>query len=447
MTELQKIYVESGTFRISKSRRARLEASLGTCVGLAIVDRRAAVGGLYHILLPEHVSPYAPQAEDIYANTGMPRFLQLLREAGCRIADMEATLAGGALFGRVSEMDLDLDFGGRTLEVVHRMLVAEGIREVRSETGGYLGSQLRLNLHTLECEIEPAYPLGAVAVADVSKPTPEELDRAAARIEPIPQVALKIIRTVQSEDFSLKDIAREIRHDQVISANVIKLCNTAYVSPKEEVRSIDQAMVLLGSRMVVRLVLSSALGRFFRPRSRGYAMSKGGLYHHAVSTAIVSEQLSRMTGRAQPDIAYTAGLMHDIGKVLLDQFVAPSRPSFYRRVCNEGDELLDVEKSLLGINHIEAGMRLAELWAFPPSLRDVIAGHGQPERARHDPSLVHVVYLADLLVTQFNSGYELERIGTRGMAGRLRQLGLDQDSLAGIIARVRWDALSIPGYF
>jgi putative nucleotidyltransferase with HDIG domain len=446
-------HIPSGTFRISRIKRIIFEANLGTCVGVAVVDKAAGVGGLYHILLPEQTPVEIPLVDTIYASSGLPVFLRALRAAGCTDAGMEVTLAGGALTGNVSDLDLNLDIGGRTVDVVQRLLKEGAIRVVRSETGGYFGSKLRLNLHTLHCDMEPAYlfkqsqakQFQSAAPQPVSPPA--DLDKAIASVEPIPQVALKIIRTVQSDDYSLRDIAREIRQDQVISANVIKLCNSAYVSPKEEIRSIEQALIMLGARLVVQLVLSSALDRFFKQSKRGYSMSKGGLYHHAVSTAIVSEQISRLTGHSEPDIAYTAGLLHDIGKVLLDQYASSALPLFYRRIFAEGEELLDVERSLLGITHEEAGTRLAELWSFPPSLRDAVTFHSRPELAQHDPDLTHVVYLADMLLARFDAGHEMERLGTNDLEKRLRQLDLKPDSLPGIIAQIRWDVLNIPGYF
>jgi putative nucleotidyltransferase with HDIG domain len=219
------------------------------------------------------------------------------------------------------------------------------------------------------------------------------------------------------------------------------------VSPKEEIKSIDQAIVMLGGRLVGQLILSSAMEHFFSGCHLGYSMSKGGLYHHAVSTAIVSEQISRLTHKCEPDVAYTAGLLHDIGKVLLDQYVASALPLFYRKVFAEGEELLDVERSQLGVSHTEAGARLAELWRFPLSLQDVIAHHTHPEFAQHDKMLTHLVYLANVLVSRFDAGYELDRLGTDSLAQGLPNLGLQAESLTELIAQIPWKILEIPGYF
>ena len=110
--------VASGSFRIEGKKNEILEAYLGTCVGLTLVDRRAGVGGLLHILLPEPVSAGSVWQPETYAVTGVPLFIKALCDAGAQKKNLVASLAGGALVGPVSDVDLNLDIGGRTAEIV-----------------------------------------------------------------------------------------------------------------------------------------------------------------------------------------------------------------------------------------------------------------------------------------------------------------------------------------
>jgi chemotaxis receptor (MCP) glutamine deamidase CheD len=327
--------VASGDFRIEPSRPQRLEAHLGSCVGVSIVDRHAKVGGLAHFLLPDGGSTGFGYGKAVCARTGLPLFLDALREAGCLPAVMEATVAGGALVGSISRLDLELDLGGRTVDVVNAQLKDAGIAVVASETGGHFGSRLLLDLDTLASTVEPMVddePPDPVRPAPL---TPDELTRATERIRPIPQTALKIIRLLQTDDYGLKDIAAEIRRDQVLTARIIRACNAAYLGAREEITSIEHALLVLGGRAVGTVTLAMLMETVYNVSTWGYSMSRGGLYHHAVSTAIVSEQLAMITRAATRDLAYTAGLLHDIGKVLLDQSVAAARPLFYREVLVE----------------------------------------------------------------------------------------------------------------
>ena len=444
MPHLRRHTIGSGQFSVSPAGRSCLEAYLGSCVGVGIVDRHANVGGLLHVLLPDATAADGATGVPVSATTAVPLFLEELRHAGCSPASMEATIAGGALLGEVSSLDLDLDIGGRTLEIVNERLEAAGIRVVASETGGYFGARLSVNLHTMSCAIEPMAPaLGS----SHERPTPlsaEELDRATSRVRPIPQVALKVIRMIQAEDFSLRDVADEVGRDQVLTASVIRACNSGYRGGRGEIRSVEQAVILLGGRRVGTLIVSAMMGSFFGRYPRGYSMSRGGLYHHAVATATVAERLAALTDAVPFDLAYTAGLLHDIGKVALDQYVAAARPLFYREVLVEGRALLDVERGLLGVTHEEAGARLATLWAFPEALREAVAHHSSPEQAEGDQRLAYLVHLADLLVSRFASGHELDRLARTDLPAVCHQLGIAPDGLPSLIAEIKWDAMPVP---
>ena len=279
------------------------------------------------------------------------------------------------------------------------------------------------------------------------KLTPETIDKVIATIRPIPQVALKIIRTVHSGDYSMRDIAREVRQDQIISAKVINMCNSVYVSPKVRIKSIDQGLVMLGEKLILQLVVSSALEEFFHDSDKGYSLCKGGLYHHAMATAIVAEKLAEYTGKSDEDVAYTAGLLHDIGKVVLDQHIAKASPLFYRRIFQEGEELLGLERELIGFTHIEAGRRLAELWNLPDIISEVIEFHSSPEKAEIDPHLSYLVYIADLLVSRFKVGHDLDCIGTGILEKAFNELGMEIGRLEEVIAMVPWKMIETPGDF
>ena len=426
--------IPSGSFKVLGSEDESLVALLGTCVGLAIVDRQARAGGMYHILLPETASGIDDALDDAYARTGMPRFLQALLDAGCRPGHMEATLAGGALIGRITNLDLSLDIGGRIVEVVQRMLADASIRVKESEYGGCYGRKLTLSCRTLNCRIEPSIPAGSGTIAPVKQLTSKELDLAIARIKPIPQVVLTIMRMIRSKNYNPKDIAREMQKDQVISAKVINICNSSLVSPISEIRSVNQALIMLGERFVAQIILSIYLSSFLIGYNQGYSMSLGGLYHHSISTAVIGERIARHTKKADPDMAYLAGLTHDIGKVVLDQYVAPALPHFYRKIQLGQMDLLEAEKSILGFTHTEVGLRLAELWSLPSYLKDTIAYHGKPEYAASDRTLTHTIRLANLLNIRFCVGSALESIGIEDLETSLGHLSIDADALNRLIA-------------
>jgi HD-like signal output (HDOD) protein len=116
--------------------------------------------------------------------------------------------------------------------------------------------------------------------------------------------------------------------------------------------------------------------------------------------------------------------LHDIGKIVLDQYISSTYPFFYRRTQIDGIELSEAERDKLGITHTEAGGTLAECWQLPESLTDTIKHHHYPERASIEPGLTHLVYLADLLMSRFQVGQELECLNMENLSLRLESVGL-----------------------
>jgi putative nucleotidyltransferase with HDIG domain len=429
--------VPSGAFSIRKSKNEILDAYLGSCVGITICDRGAGVGGLIHLLLPAPTSRDPHFQPESNAVTGLPLFMEALCNAGASKDRMEACLAGGALVGPVSRTDLMLDIGGRTADAAVTILGAEKITIVKSEVGGYFASRLSLDLQSLESSIEPiGLPTFPSLNPDIQCPTTAQIEAAMKTLLPIPQIALKIIRMINDDAYNMTDLAGEVLQDQIISAKVLKLCNTAYLNSHLGLESVDRALLMLGEKRLLQMVMSSSVEDFLSQGDRGYSLCKGGLFKHALGTAIASEKLSRLSGRCSPDVAYTAGLVHDIGKVVLDQFIHASYPLFYRQTQMEEIDLIPAELQLFGVTHTDAGSRLAERWALPESLAEVIRWHHAPERATVNPELTHIVYLADLIMSRFVVGQEIERLNTDALASRLARLGLESRRFPAILEEV-----------
>ena len=429
----QHYHVAAGSYYVSHTKPLILQSFLGTCVGVALFDDEAQVGGLIHLLLPEPVSRTGGIQPEKYASTGFPLFLKAVCNEGASKSRLKAFIAGGALVGPLKDRDLNLDIGGRTAETVLQYLKAENIKVEKSETGGFFTCSMNLNLLNGQCSIQPAPTDPVSTTGEIHFSSAAEIEKAMEAIQPIPQVALKILRLIDSEEYETKALAEEIRKDQVISARTIKLCNSVAFAGNNRVESLDQALVLLGLRLLVKLVISVSVNEFFSHSGLGYSLCKGGLYHHAVGTAIIAEKLADYTGSVEPGLAYTAGLLHDIGKVVLDQSIASAYPLFYRKLFEEENNFSEVEKEILGIDHTQVGSKLARKWSFPESLIEIIRNHHEPEKATRHLELAHVVYLADLLMCRFHSGLELERLNTQSLASRMETIGLSIDKFADMV--------------
>jgi len=426
-------HVAAGSYYVSRQKPLVLEAFLGTCVGVALYDEKTGVGGLIHLLLPEPVSLAGSFQPEKYASTGFPIFMRALYDEGASKKRLKAHIAGGALVGPLENSDLMLDIGGRTADTVMSFLKDENIQIEQSETGGFFTCCLSLDLTNWQCDIRPSGIDRVTTETETKVPSIEDIERSIETIQPIPQVALKILRLIDEEEYDIKVLTEEIRKDQVISARTLKLCNSVIFAGSNKIESLDHALVYIGLQMLVKLVISASVDNYFSHSGSGYSLCKGGLFHHAIGTAIISEKLAALTGRVKPGLAYTAGLLHDIGKVVLDQYVSSAYPLFYRKLSDEDSSFADTEKTILGIDHTEIGSNLARKWSFPQSLIDVIRYHHQPEDAAQNLELAHTVYLADLLMSRFNTGLELERLDTGLLSSRLATIGLSVERFPDIV--------------
>jgi putative nucleotidyltransferase with HDIG domain len=256
---------------------------------------------------------------------------------------------------------------------------------------------------------------------------------------------LKILRLINQDDYDIALLTSEIRKDQTLSAQTIKLCNSVFLGSQNKIASLDHALAYLGQKILVQFVISAAIATFFSQAGMGYSLCRGGLYHHAVGTALIAEKIAGETGKTLPALAYTAGLLHDIGKVVLDQYIQTALPLFYRQLNVEGKNSVDAERAIFGIDHREAGTTLARRWSFPEPLTETIRCHHTPETAVQSKDLVHIIYLADLLMSRFHVGLEVERLDTDALAERLKTLGLSIGSFPDIVAMIPLQALaSVP---
>lgn len=430
---MRRHHVASGTFYHGKKQATMLNACLGTCVGVAVFDTEAEVGGLIHLLLPEPISLESTFQPEKYASNGLPLFLETLYAAGASQNNLRAWIAGGALVGPVMQRDLDLDIGGRTTEVVRNILDGQGIAIDHVETGGFFACTLSLDMQTWACTISPIGIERSLQTRKIDSLTEKETLMAIDGVQPIPQVALKIFRLMSEDEFDVTQVAEEVRQDQVISALTLKICNSALFARKQRIDSLDHALVYLGRDLFLKLVITAAISDLYESSQAGYSLCKGGLFHHAVGTATIAEKVAAVTGLVEPALAYTGGLLHDIGKVVLDQYVATAFPLFYRQTRDQGTSFMATEKEIFGMTHCETGLRLAQNWSFPDSLITVISHHHYPETATEYSQLTHIVYLADLLMSRFHTGLEIERINTEDLANRLAAIHLPAERFQEIV--------------
>ncbi len=191
-------------------------------------------------------------------------------------------------------------------------------------------------------------------------------------LAPLPAVALKVLQLAENDDVSAHDLASAIATDQAMTATVLKLANSAYYAAGREITTVRDAVVLLGMVEVRRLALTTALmGRFVDSG----ALSIVSFWGHALAVGMVAEVMARNTRLAPPEEAYTAGILHDIGKLIMNQYAQEHFDAAASLATNKGLPLERAEAEVFGFSHAQLGGRLAEVWRLPAALAEAIAEH------------------------------------------------------------------------
>jgi len=219
---------------------------------------------------------------------------------------------------------------------------------------------------------------------------------------PAPSV-VKLLGLLNSADLNNEEVVEVVRTDVVLSAKMLALVNSAYFAPPSPVESLNEALFFLGYEQVHRLAVAIGLGGIMNRKAAGYAMDEGEFWRHSLLTAKAGELVARGWRRAEGNVGYTAGLLHDIGKLVLNQTLDRDSQERMRRAIEErGQAGSVVEQNLLGTNHAEVGAALLRKWALPVHIIEAVQFHH--EHTRSDERLPATIALADAMAHMAASG-------------------------------------------
>lgn len=219
-----------------------------------------------------------------------------------------------------------------------------------------------------------------------------------------PKVAMQLSKFLESERAHWQEIAQLIEAEPAIAARILKLVNSPFYGLQVPITSIPQALVFLGSIAVSSIAMAVVLFSRMMLKSQPEAVEQlQRFWWHSACTAFVAKALMRSLEPSFVEPAFTAGLLHDIGKLLMIQLALPQYQELEHRLA-AGEPEQSAERSLFGTTHEEAGLLLAHHWHFPEVIQTVIRYHSQPQQAPEFSVQVAVVRIADLLCELWGAG-------------------------------------------
>ena len=231
-------------------------------------------------------------------------------------------------------------------------------------------------------------------------------------LPPIPLVMTELIQAL-NDDIDLNDLGRIISKDPSMSMNVLKVANSAFYGLRNKVATIEHAVRMLGTREITSLCIACSACSVLKPASRKSTIDLTLFWRHSVATGVFSKLLSSELNIGLLNNIYLAGLIHDVGKIVLDRFAHDMYSDVMRLAHNENVSILDAEKRIMGASHDVVGAWLMEKWQLPPIFSQVAMYHHHTSNSPDDCLIaVSIVSFANHIAKRKSFRFDGEIDGT-----------------------------------
>jgi putative nucleotidyltransferase with HDIG domain len=252
----------------------------------------------------------------------------------------------------------------------------------------------------------------------------------------VSETARKLTIQLNQPDLHRDELAKTLRCDNVLTAKLLRVCNSAECGAREPILSIDQALLILGDNMVFRMVCSIGFAGALGFAAPGYASEANGLWIHSLNTGVGAEYLAgvELFNDFPSATAFTAGLLHDIGKTVINQVLTPrDRAAIRNKIAEQSLSRIEAEKAVLGADHCEVGACLLKKWALPETIVEAVANHHAPV-IKPAIQLSALVYLANSAAHFSNTAPGWETSLMESNIASAKALGLDVKKVEQIVA-------------
>ena len=220
-------------------------------------------------------------------------------------------------------------------------------------------------------------------------------------------MAAKVLKLLDDPKSSAGEVERLLKQDPSLTANLLKLTNSAYFGFPSKVGSVRQAVVLMGWKNISKLVMAASVNAITDRQIPGYGLPPGMLWQHSIAVSVTSEGLVRELKIAESDEIFTAALLHDLGKLVLGGFVEEELEEI-EKVAARGVPFQMAEQEVLGTDHAEIGGLMLESWSFPTELVNAVRWHHEPDAAPETSSMTDIVHVANVLCLMIGIGIGVE---------------------------------------
>ncbi|MBW2011771.1 MAG: HDOD domain-containing protein, partial [Deltaproteobacteria bacterium] len=218
----------------------------------------------------------------------------------------------------------------------------------------------------------------------------------------LPQILIKLIEACNNEETTHKELSEIISKDPSLSAKIMRLVNSSYLGLNTRIKTIEQAVVYLGSDAIRNMAISASVVQVFSHVKGDSLFSLNRFWRHSLMCASIARKIAKESSYEYPEEAFLSGLLHDIGKLVLWVNFKEDYPEILKD-CEENPELFIGAEMRLGTTHCEVGAFLIRQWKFNPLVADAVLYHHEPvDKILHALPLVKIVYVANILCVKYD---------------------------------------------
>lgn len=238
----------------------------------------------------------------------------------------------------------------------------------------------------------------------------KQIIKTVEELPPMPQTVIKAREIMNDPKAGFKELAELFEEDQAIAAKILKLANSPFYGIAGGVSSIQKASVVLGQKTLGDLITLGGVSGLLGNKLQGYGLDAGKLWKHSLAVAFGARCIARKTEPILEGSAFTAGLLHDSGKLILNTYVAERWPEFEKAMANGRTSFLQAEQAVLSIDHPEIASEVCKAWRIPDAITHAIRYHHHPSQSKGS-KLAYMVHAADAIALMSGLGLGID--GTR----------------------------------
>jgi putative nucleotidyltransferase with HDIG domain len=246
-----------------------------------------------------------------------------------------------------------------------------------------------------------------------------------------------VIEACDNADTSVNDLTGLISSDQSLVAMLLKLANSAYYGYARRIETLPEAIVLLGFSTIKSLAITATTMNLLFQSEDELSKIRHEIWSHSLGVGVAARALARKRGNIHPEKAFVAGLMHDLGMIILSVYRKDDFKLAIATANERGITYEAAEAEIFEFSHAELGAEVAEAWSFPPTHCEAILHHHTPDEAKLQPALTRVAHLADWLVVDLGVGKLTDAPQPEPNPGALQEFRIPRDKLPSVVESVK----------